>query len=254
MEQLIKRRKSKSATIYIPVGALAIILLTILGVSSFMRIMVIEVDGITRYAPDDIILASGISKGDNLLFLDTDAIEQRIILAMPFIDSVTISRVMPDGILIEVEDSAPVAMLEMPDRVLILDVAARVLEISDVRVSGLVEIRGIAPIETDEGRPLRVATGDGRQAQYLREILSLFEREDMFGDVSYLDMSNMSQISFGYTDRFRVLLGGPTSLSQKITMLRNPATIARIDMEAGEGVPGEINMTNPAAVIFNRSP
>jgi len=227
---------------YIPIGALLIVVLTVLGVSSFLRIMVIEVEGTTRYTADDIIYASGLSKGDNLLFLDTEGIEQRIISAMPFVNSATISRVVPDGIIIEVEESAPIAAIYTRDGMIILDSGVRILEIRGARVPGLIEVIGITPIDAEVGGQLRGE--EARAVQYLRELLRILEAEGMAEDVSDIDISNLARIEFWYLDRFRVRLGEPNYLQEKINWITSPGTIGQINRDRGADAMGLLDVSN----------
>ena len=253
MESRRQRRVSKSAAIYIPAGALLIAFLTVLGISSFLRIMVIEVQGTTRYAATDVISVSGIGRGDNMLFMDLEAAERRIAMAMPFIRDVEITRMPPDRILIEVTESTPVAAIDVRGEFLIIDSNGRILEQVESFPAGLIEVRGFTPIEIVVGSPLRTAPGqEMTQLQYLRDVLAAFEREEMADDVSFLDVTFISQVSFGYMGRFRVLLGRPDHLGQKLSRL--PGAIDRINERIGEDVAGDIDLSNPVGDIpFTRS-
>jgi len=237
---------------YISISALVIVILTVLGVSGFLRIMVIDVEGTARYSPEDIIMASGVSKGDNLLFLDTESIEERIVSAMPFVSSAAISRVLPDGIVIEIEESVPVAAIRTNYGIIIIDSDGRVLEMVGVAAPGLIDVIGVTPVSTTVGQPLR--TEITNEAQHLREILTMMERGNILNDVSDIDFTNIGRISFGYTERFRVILGEPNNLQQKINWILNPDTVVRINREFGADAIGEINVSNPSEVGFLVTP
>ncbi|MCL2391484.1 MAG: FtsQ-type POTRA domain-containing protein [Oscillospiraceae bacterium] len=248
MEFGSQRRVSKSAAIYIPIGVLLVVAFTLLGISSFLSIMDIEVEGAAGYTADEIIYASGISVGDNLLFLDTEAAERRITAAIPFVREATISRMLPDKLLIEVYESTPIAWIEISDdEIIVIDITARVLQTIDFIPYGLLEVRGVSPAEAIEGRQLRAEIGGDMQLQHMRDILTAFEREGMARDVYYLDMTHVSQISFGYMGRFRVLLGDPSNLRQKLNAL--PEAIVTIDERSGEDVRGVIDLTDPTGRV-----
>ena len=236
------RRVSKSAAIYVPVGALLVIFLTILGISSFLRIMEIEVVGATRYSFEDIISVSGISSGDNLLFLDVESAERRITAAMPFIREAEITRILPDGVKIAVLESTPIAAVQTRTDVLIIDSSGRILERTDVLAQDLIEIRGVTPVDASVGGQLRSLPGEESRIQYMRDLLTAFEREGLADDISNLDVTHTAQITFGYMGRFRVILGDQRHLQRKLDML--PAAVDDINERGGEHVVGTIDISN----------
>jgi len=246
-----QRRVSKTALIYIPVGTVLVVVLTILGISSFMRILDIEVVGATRYLAEDIVAASGINSGDNLMFLDTDSAERRIISSLPFVSSATIVRYFPDRLKIEITESTPIAYLSSGAVLLVIDADARIVEIVTVRPAGLIEIRGITPVDPVEGGLLRSdSTGDA-QVVYLRNVLVAMERENLLADVQFLDMSSILHINFGYLNRFTINLGGPSNLRQKLFNV--PYAVERANLQYDETVEGDIDLSNIAERGFFRA-
>jgi len=232
------RRMSKSAAVYIPIGVILIVLLVILGTSGFLRVTEITVSGATKYTDDEIVAISGISKGDNLLFIDVSVAERRIQVAMPFISTAKISRQTPDTVRIEVTESTAIASIEFRNDVIIIDSTGRVLQNTDRAPAGLIEIWGIIPSDAAEGGRLRVEQGGELQLQYMIDVLAAIEREGIQNGVSYLDVSNISQLNFGYMERFRVMLGGPNNLRQKLSTL--PGAIAGVEAMEPSGITGRL--------------
>ena len=233
-----QRRMSKSAAVYIPFGALLAVLLIILGTSGFLRVAEITVDGATTYTDEEIIAISGISIGDNLLFLDAGVAERRILVAMPFINAVNVSRSPPDSVRIEVTESAAIASLEFRNTVILIDSTGRVLQNTDRAPAGLIEIWGIVPADAAEGSRLRAEQGGELQLQYMIDVLAALEREGIQHSVSYLDVSIISSLNFGYMERFRVMLGGPNDLRQKLRTL--PGAVAGVEEAEPRGITGTL--------------
>jgi len=243
---------SKGAAAYITVGALLIIVVTILGMSVFLKIMEIEVEGESMYAKGDIISVSGIMSGDNLMFVDTGLATRRIHTAMPFISDVKITRVLPSSIRIEVTESTALATITFRDSVLVIDSTGRVLKQADSAPEGLIEIRGINLADASEGSQLRPELGGEMQLQYMRDILAAIEKEGIQGDVSYLDVTYSATITLGYSERFRVILGGPSQARSKINQL--PGIVEGIEAISTTNVKGDIDMSNPSGEWrFNES-
>ena len=243
MSEKKKRRISRSTALYIPVSVLVIGFLTVFGLSVFMRIMEIDVVGISMYSRDEIIESSGISPSDNLLFFDLDAAAQKIQAEMPFVRDVKIKREPPSAVLIEVTESTALAAFTYQGGVLIVDSDCKVLKKADSLPEGLIEITGLStPAAPAEGSPLKAEMGNENQLQYLRDVLTAIEKEGMQKDISYLDVANTSNINFGYLGRFRVILGNPSNARHKLSQL--PNFVTQITIESSDvNVSGEINMS-----------
>jgi len=233
-----QRRMSKSAAVYIPIGVLLTVLLVIVGTSGFLRVTDITVDGATSYSDEEIIAISGISIGDNLLFLDLGVAERRIQVAMPFINTANVSRIPPDSVRIEVTESNAIAALEFRNTVILIDSTGRVLKHTERAPAGLIEIWGLVPADAAEGSKLRAEQGGELQLQYMIDVLAAIEREGIQQNVSYLDVGNISSLNFGYMERFRVMLGGPNNLRQKLSSL--PGAIAGVEDKEPGGITGTL--------------
>jgi len=259
-------RLSKSAAFYVPIGVLIIVALTLLGASVFLRIMDIEVTGASVYSTDDIIKVSGLSVGDNLLFVNTQSVAQRIRQALPFVSTAQVSRILPNIVLIEITESAAIAKIIHAGEVFVVDSAGRVLmqeegngpEITDDSGNPihLIDVRGVDIDNAVIGSIIRPVFGSEMKLQYMQDVLSAFEREEIEKDVSYLDVSNIVNVHFGYLDKFRVILGGSTNLRQsnlRHNLGRLPETVSQIEFRF-PNTAGDINMTDAnAEPIFTPS-
>jgi cell division septal protein FtsQ len=242
MKDKKQRRLSKSAAVYIPICVLLVLFFSIFGISAFLEIMTVEVAGASIYSAAEIVNASGIVRGDNMLLFDVAEAEEKILAAKPYISEVNIVRVLPDSIHIEIRESSPLAVIPFRDNMLIVDSAGRLLERSEDLRRDLIEIRGVAVTDVTVGRPLRAEQGSELQLQYMRDVLVAIEREGLQQDISYLDVSNISLINLGYVERFRVILGGPSNVRHKLSQL--PGFVERIDAQHPHGVTGDYNMSD----------
>lgn len=242
MHRRKKLRKSKNAAIYLFVSIILIVLLGIFGLSVFMKIMEIEVAGASYYTGREIIEASGILAGDNIMFLDTSTAAERILTEKPYISEVRIESVPPTAIRITVSESVPVASIRHRNEALLIDSSGRVLDKWETAPGNLIEIRGFTPLEAEVGSMMRAMSGSETQLRSLADVLQAFERAGILGDVTYLDVEHISTISFGYIGRFTVILGGATNVSHKLNQL--PGSVSWIDEEKPGGVTGVINMSD----------
>ena len=73
----------------------------------FFNIQTIQVQGETRYETEEIIRASGLAKGKNLLLADIKGGEEDLTVKLPYIGSAHIVRKLPATVIIEVEENTP---------------------------------------------------------------------------------------------------------------------------------------------------
>ena len=232
-------RKSNAALLYKTICVLLIIGLMILGISVFTVANNIEVIGVRKYTEKQVIEASGFNTGDNLLFLDIENAELRIQTILPHISEVKISAKFPDTIRIEVVESTPIATVRYRNGILVIDSAVRVVEVytNENNVPrGLIEIRGFTPMSAVMGSKLKAELTGESQLRYLGDILTAIEIEGLDNNISYIDISNITNITFNYTDRFRVVLDSPSNIAVNLSILKD--TIA--DAERGGRIePGQ---------------
>lgn len=99
-----KRRPSSGVGSRLLIMA-AIVAAVIFGVAIFFKVNTVEVQGNAIYSADEIRSASGIQKGDNLFTLNKEAAAGSIKASLPYVETVSIIRFLPDKIVIEVKES-----------------------------------------------------------------------------------------------------------------------------------------------------
>jgi len=255
-----KRQISKSSTVYIVIGVLLIAVMTIIGTSAFMRTTGFIVEGASLYTAEDVVEASGISVGDNLLFVNAQNASQSIRDTLPFVNVVRITRKLPDTIHIEITESIAAAYVFFAGEYYITDSSGRVLErisgredsSSIVKIENLIEVRGVEIEETAVGRNLRPVFGTETKLQYMQDVLIALEREGLLDDVSYLDVSNIVNVHFGFLGKFRVVLPGSANL--RPSNLRHTASVLTEHVEKIEAshpnTPGRIIIHEDGPAVF----
>jgi len=245
-----KKRLSITSVPYVAFGVILISLMTVIGVGAFLRTTEIRVEGMLMYSPEDIVEASGISPGDNLLFVNAQNVSMNIRASLPFINSVNVTRKLPNTMYIEVTESVAVATIIFGGEIYVIDSPGRVLarlpiaepKLDGVNIDDLIEVRGVDIEETPVGNIVRPVFGSETKVQYMQDILVTLERDNQTGFVSYLDVSNIVNVFFGYQGLYRVILGGstslrPSNLRHKIGMLEESANRVR---EQFPNTPGRI--------------
>jgi hypothetical protein len=235
-----KKRLYLTSVPFIAFGIVLISVMTIIGAGAFLRINEIKVEGMQMYSPVDIVEASGIYPGDNLLFVSAQNVSMNIRSTLPFVNTVNVTRALPNTVHIEVTESVAVATIIFAGEIYVIDSSGRVLarlpvmepKLEGVDLSDLIEMRGVDIEETAIGNIVRPVFGSETKVQYMQDILIALERDNQVKFVSYLDVSNIVNVFFGYQGLYRVVLGGSTSLRpgnlrHKIGMLEDSANRVR---------------------------
>ena len=247
-----KRLLSKTPNAHIVLGVAIVTLMVFIGMTAFMNTNVISVEGASVYTVDEIVKATGLSTGDNLIFINTQDVSQKIRNALPFVSAAEITRRLPDTVIIKITESHAVARVAFAGDTLVIDATARVLArgranaliMPGIEVNNLIEIRGVDIDNAVEGRVLTPEVGAETKLLYIQDILAAFVREDITDDVSYLDVSNITNIHFGYLDIYRVVLGRIGNLRHNLGRL--PDSVEFVQHRSPNTV-GTINMSDPYA-------
>lgn len=223
-----KKKRGGGGFVLNAVSAVVICVALILGVSVFFRVSSIEVSGSSRYSSAEIIEASGLSEGSNLVFLNRSAAENRILDALVYIGSVSVRRSLPNKVIIEVRESSTVACVATDAGYWLIDGSCRLLEpVSALEREEYVEVRGFTATEPVAGKRISVPEEDKFKVDYLEDVLTALMNADMLGDVTSIDMSTSGNPQFDYLGRFKVKLGRRENTEAKLALLQG--AIAKLE-------------------------
>jgi cell division protein FtsQ len=215
------RRRRRGALIYTPSRRFDRIVV-IFGISVFFRISDIMVRGVTKYTTEQIVAASEIKAGDNLVFVDPGRTAEKIRTKLPFLNEVVVEKIVPNRVAIIVTESLPIAVVTVEGVRWILDQDARVLDKADeASADHKISVTGLTPKSATAGRPLEVDDGEQTKLLYLANVLTAIQSAGITGDVSSLDVSNIGSIKFSYAGRFTVILGSGEDVDYKLVKLRD---------------------------------
>lgn len=246
-EKNMKRRK-RGAVFYTPIAVLLIGIILIFGISVFFRVSVIEVIGAKKYTAEQILTVSGIKKGDNLIFVDAGAAEEEIARKLPYLYEIVIEKIVPDKITIKVTESQPISVLSFDGSLWIIDQKARVLEkADDDEAAGKIVITGIDPVSLVEGREINVEENQETKLQYLIDLLGAIYKAGISDQVGSLDMTNIGNITFTFTDRFTVIMSGGEDADYKLSLMQN--VIARLNPDDKGKIKIDLSAENEARFI-----
>ena len=130
---------------------LALVAAVVFGVAVFFKVSRVEVQGNSLYSAEQVVQASGIEAGDNLLTLNKATVAGNIITQLPYVEKVSVGRSMPDAVILEVQEStARFAVMSDTNVIWLINSSGKALE----RYDGLTDVTAAqtptdeAPVET----------------------------------------------------------------------------------------------------------
>lgn len=232
MEEQRSKRIQKN-TLYAPLALVIICVAAILFLSLFFRVSIIQLQNDTIYTDEEILAASGLEKGVNLLFVNNFTAVSSIYATMPYVEAVSIKRVMPNRIILNVTGSEAVACVSFGDDYWLINANGKLLEKIDARdAKSFIRVEGMEPLMPVAGEIMSVSEADGGKDAYLYRMLAQFQLRGIANSVDWVDLSNINKPSLSYENRYTVLLGSGEDLSRRLSLMQS--AIAQLaDGDAG---------------------
>ncbi len=197
-----RRRRGRFSFLYKLLSLFLILAAIVTGCIVFFRANHIVVSGESRYSEEEIIAATGVELGENLFQLDKFRMVQQMQTQLPYLDDISITRRLPDTLVITVTESQPVAALEYNGEWWLLDSSCKLLERGDASLAqGRAVLLGLTPLSPSVGTRLAVDQ-EGEEAPKLEALLALLaalDARDMTGEITdFIDLTSESEIRLGY--------------------------------------------------------
>ena len=224
-----RARKRRRHSEYRQTGALtklltmlAVVAAIVLGVAIFFRVGTVDVQGNTIYSTDQVIMASGLEKGDNLLMVNRFAVAGRIKAMMPYVRDVSVSPSLPDTVVIQVRESDVAVLLKS-------DVGAEWYLNTDGRVMGttvegfrgqIITVEGVTVTAPKAGEQAVAAEGQESGLDAALQVIRTMEGTGLLEQVTKVSASKAYDLVLWCEDRLEVRLGGNEDLDYKIQYLQ----------------------------------
>lgn len=197
----------------------AVVAAVIFGVAIFFKVTRIEVQGNTIYSAEEIIQASQIEMGDNLLTLNKQAAAGSIRASLAYVEDVSIARSMPDTVVIQVKESeAAFAVMTDTNAVWLVNGVGKALEkIDGTALEEHPQLLGVR-IETPTlGQKVTSPSPSALDAALA--VITAMDGSGILEHVASINVEKEYDIIVWYEDRYQIKLGGTDELDYKITYL-----------------------------------
>ncbi len=220
-ERLRKKRRMKALRMQILLGVCAavIIVLIVLFFTPVLDIQGFNVKGNSIVETEEITQRLDKLKGTNLIMLSEKDVKNEL-ADITYIEDISVAKfLIPPSASVTVRECEPVARIEVNDYSIIIDSQLKVLADSDeIDADELAHIDGLAILGYTMGEPIEVAEGDVEKTDILKTCLDTMVSLGMADKLDYIDLTDITNIRFGYDDRIDALCGTRLELERKIRM------------------------------------
>ncbi len=236
-----RQRRKNMIGYYILVIFLALAIGASLSVTLLFNIKEITISGTSIYENHDVISASGISAGDNLVRLSKENARTRILDTMTYIDDVIIKKNFPDKVYMEIIPSVEMACLHYKDETenrdgyVVVSENWRILSLDDkIENQNLVLVKGYFPTKKDmekaekgilkeevedvvieEKKQLIPNILNKNKDVALREILEQIKLGNIENIVS-IDLTSDYDIILDYNNSIKIMIGNSQDIEYKL--------------------------------------
>lgn len=215
-----KRRRSPWGRLRKPLAVLLAAAAVVAALTLFFRVGSVEVAGCSRYTPEEVVAASGVERGDNLILLDRYRAAQRICRELPYVSEVRLTQDFPDTLVIEVTETRAAAAIQGDGAWWLLSDGGKLLEMTDdAGAADSLRILGTRAVEPAEGAALALPEDCPLTADRLCELLAGMTERGMLGRADSLDLSDSGTLILNYDGRFRVEMFYDADLAYKLDCL-----------------------------------
>ncbi|MCL2698631.1 MAG: FtsQ-type POTRA domain-containing protein [Oscillospiraceae bacterium] len=231
------------AIYYIMFFFVAVVILSGLSVTVLFNLQDIVTEGDSRYTSEQIIAASGIKTGVNLIRFNTDDSRQRIIDSLVYVDEVVIRKnPLANRITIEVTGAEEMAAVAYDNAFLVISKNGRILE-STRRHTGLPIIHGFEAYEPVVGG--RISSEETRKTELAFIIMQTIEKVGL-EEILSINIEDFLDITLNYMNRVTVEIGPETQLEEK---LRVAVRLLNYEIDINER--GTLILLNPLQAVFS---
>jgi len=216
------KKQRRHGVLFAPVAFLLVCLSLIMAMSVFFKVSEIRVEGNSVYTAEEIIEASGIDTGDNLFFINQIFMGSRLTERLPYLQTATVSRVLPNKVIITVTESSSTACVYAGDTLWMIDRSCKLMgptTAAEADSGGLVLVKGLSPIDPVVGDVISPGVEETPKVSYLSEILTEIDARGLNGKVADLDITSVANPTFMYEGRFLVKLGSKNETAHKFGVL-----------------------------------
>ena len=192
----------------------------------------------TYYTAQEIISASGIDVGDNMIVTDFDKAAERVTKNLPYIKSVTFKKTLSGAVSVSVTDAEPKFIVTCAGGFAVADDNLKALEL----VAQVPEDSALIELVAAKAPTAKVGENLSFENNENETFANLLEKANKSGitGITKINVSDATDISIDVQSRLRLKLGDISDLDYK---LKSAAEVIKSENELSEDTVAEINLT-----------
>lgn len=215
-----RRRRGGLGRLLRPLSFLLAAVAVVAALTLFFKVETIEVTGNVRYPAEDVIAASGVETGDNLVLLDRYRVSQRIYTALPYITDVRPIPRFPNTLEIEVTETQAIAAIQGGGGFWLISADGKILEsVDSTAAADFMRLDGIWAEEPAVSAPLALPEESPIAIDRLQALLEALLEWDALSRTDTIDCSDPRELVLEFDGRFRVELFYDADFDYKVKCL-----------------------------------
>ncbi len=209
-----RRRKAKRIAILVFLALSVICAGVVLILAVFFRINTIQIKGSQTYNKKQIVTAGDIEEGSNLFMVNEEKLNEKLSVSLPYIESVTVERELPDKLIINVTETTPVACVRSGKVFVAVDKTGKVLSNNEAkRPVGAAIVRGLSIKSAEVGKTIAF----GKQ-ELTDNFLLVVDAIDKSGiqDITAINCDEKGVFTLVYDRRITIEIGSLTNVVRKL--------------------------------------
>lgn len=214
------RRRKRGMNLY---GFIVILLVLTVGITvsyTFLfNISQIYVTGESEiYSGEEVVAASGIKEGDNLLRLNPEKCEQKILDNLLYVETAEVTRKFPSSLEISVTKCIPAYNVVYENGTLLVSRQGKILGDNAFITEGLPVFYNYSPLEKTPGRQI-TSTVEKKDVAF-REFMRIINNTEQ-NIISSVDLQDEHSIIVNYSNGIVFKMGNWTDIEYKLNLARD---------------------------------
>ena len=241
------RRRGRFGGLYKVMSVLLIAAAVITACVVFFRVNAIQVEGNVRYTAQEVIDASGVKQGDNLIALPGGRVSAAIRAQLPYVEGVTLQRSYPDGLIIRVTERVASASVDSSEGRWLISSQGKLLEKDNGSVK-TVQIDGLTAVSPFAGGMLQVAEGEQATLGYVKELLAAVENYGMLEQSTRIECGSATSMTLYYgIYRIKLPRGGDYDYCVRLAQAALDSGLSSGKIQEGQGGLLDLTVTEDRA-------